>query len=39
MSTVDFILLEYNNFILIKDFNIMPINKFSDHCALPGTYI
>ena len=33
MSTVDYILLEYNNFSLIKDFNIMPINEFSDHCA------
>ena len=39
MSTVSYILLEYNNFILIKDFKIMPINKSSDHCALPGTYI
>ena len=34
MSTVDYILLENNNFSLIKEFNIIPISEFSDHCAL-----
>ena len=34
MSTVDYILLENNNFSLMKEFNIILINEFSDHCAL-----
>ena len=34
MSTVDYFLLEYSDFMIIKDFDIMPVSEFSDHCAL-----
>ena len=34
MSTVDYFLSEYNNFVIIKGFDIMPVNEFADHCVL-----
>ena len=33
-SVVDYLLLHRRDFIIIKQFEIQPLNEFSDHCAI-----